>query len=102
MSITLTFHGQSCFLLDDGTNSLLIDPFFTDNPVAVIAAEDISCTHIAITHGHFDHFADCEAIAKANNAHWCRNAANLTSGLVFLLIPTESSGKAYPVQSFAE
>ena len=68
MSITLTFHGQSCFLLDDGTNSLLIDPFFTDNPVAVIAAEDISCTHIAITHGHFDHFADCEAIAKANNA----------------------------------
>jgi L-ascorbate metabolism protein UlaG (beta-lactamase superfamily) len=68
MSITLTFHGQSCFQLDDGTNSLLIDPFFTDNPVAKLKAGDITCTHIAITHGHFDHFADCEGIAKANDA----------------------------------
>ena len=68
MSITLTFHGQSCFQLDDGTNNLLIDPFFTDNPVAIIKASDVSCTHIAVTHGHFDHFADCEGIAKANDA----------------------------------
>lgn len=68
MSLTLKFHGQSCFQLDDETNSLLIDPFFTDNPVATIKAADVSCTHIAITHGHFDHFADCEGIAKANDA----------------------------------
>ena len=68
MTITLTFHGQSCFQLDDGSNSLLIDPFFTDNPVAKLKASDINCTHIAITHGHFDHFADCEGIAKANDA----------------------------------
>ncbi len=68
MPITLTFHGQSCFLLDDGTHSLLIDPFFTDNPVAIIEAKDIECTHVAVTHGHFDHFADCEGIAKANEA----------------------------------
>ena len=68
MSITLTFHGQSCFQLDDGTNSLLIDPFFTDNPVAKLIAEDVKCTQIAVTHAHFDHFADCEGIAKANDA----------------------------------
>ena len=68
MSITLTFHGQSCFQLDDGTNSLLIDPFFTDSPVAKLEAKDVTCTHIAITHGHFDHFADCEGIAKTNDA----------------------------------
>ena len=68
MSIKLTFHGQSCFQIEDGTNSLLVDPFFTDNPVAKVAAKDITCTHIAITHGHFDHFADCEGIAKANDA----------------------------------
>ncbi len=68
MNIQLTFHGQSCFQLDDGESSLLIDPFFTDNPVAKLKAKDISCSHIAITHGHFDHFADCEGIAKANNA----------------------------------
>ena len=68
MSIKLTFHGQSCFQLEDGSSSLLIDPFFTDNPVAKIAAGDVTCSHIAITHGHFDHFADCEEIAKANDA----------------------------------
>ncbi len=68
MSITLTFHGQSCFQLEDGTNSLLIDPFFTDNPVAKMKASDVTCTHIAVTHGHFDHFGDCEGIAKENDA----------------------------------
>ncbi len=68
MSITLTFHGHSCFQLYDGTNNLLIDPFFTDNPVAKVTAKDVKCNHIAVTHGHFDHFADCEGIAKANDA----------------------------------
>ena len=68
MAITLTFYGQSCFQVDDGTNCLIIDPFFTDNPVAICAASDMTCTHIAITHGHFDHFADCEQIAKTNDA----------------------------------
>ncbi len=68
MAIKLTFHGQSCFQLEDGTSNLLIDPFFTDNPVAISAAEDMKCTHIAVTHGHFDHFADCEGIAKTNDA----------------------------------
>mgnify|MGYP001582079277 FL=1 len=68
MAITLTFHGQSCFQVDDGEHSLLIDPFFTNNPVAKIGTKDVKCTHIAITHGHFDHFADCEVIAKATDA----------------------------------
>lgn len=68
MKIQLTFHGQSCFQFDDGQHSLLVDPFFTDNPVAKISASDVSCTAIAVTHGHFDHFADCESIAKANDA----------------------------------
>ena len=68
MPIKLTFHGQSSFTIENETHSLLIDPFFTDNPVAKIVASDVKCTHIAITHGHFDHFADCEGIAKANDA----------------------------------
>ena len=68
MPTTLTFHGQSTFQIDNGTHSMLIDPFFTDNPVAKLQASDIICTHIGITHGHFDHFVDCESIAKSNNA----------------------------------
>ena len=68
MATRLTFHGQSAFTIENGTYALLIDPFFTDNPVATLAATDVKCTHIAISHGHFDHFADCEGIAKANDA----------------------------------
>ena len=68
MPTKLTFHGQSAFTIENGTYALLIDPFFTDNPVATLAAPDVKCTHIAISHGHFDHFADCEGIAKANDA----------------------------------
>ncbi len=68
MSIKVTFHGQSCFQFEQGDYSLVVDPFFTDNPVAKCSAEHVSCSHIAVTHGHFDHFADCEGIAKANNA----------------------------------
>jgi len=68
MTLSLPWHGHSTVQLDDGTHSLLIDPFFTDNPVATMAASDVSCTHIAITHGHGDHFGDCPQIAKACNA----------------------------------
>ncbi|MDP7008608.1 MAG: metal-dependent hydrolase [Phycisphaerales bacterium] len=68
MPIKLTFHGQSAFTIENDSHSLLIDPFFTDNPVAKSTADEVKCTHIAVTHGHFDHFADCEKIAKANNA----------------------------------
>jgi len=68
MPITLTFHGQSCFQIQDGTHNLIIDPFFTDNPVATIKSTQVQCSHIAITHAHFDHFVDCLEIAKSNNA----------------------------------
>ena len=68
MGLTLTFHGQSTLLLEDSTHTLLVDPFFTSNPLATIAADDVTCTHIAVTHGHFDHFEDCESIATRCNA----------------------------------
>jgi len=68
MPITLTFHGHSCFQLEDGTHSLIIDPFFTGNPVATSKATDVKCDSIAVTHGHSDHLIDCEGIAKSNRA----------------------------------
>ena len=33
-----------------------------------MAAEDVRCTHVALTHGHEDHVGDTIAIAKANDA----------------------------------
>ena len=66
----LTWHGHSCFSLetDDGTR-ILFDPFLDDNPVSDIKAKGIEkLDYILVSHGHFDHFADCIPIAKRTGA----------------------------------
>jgi len=68
MSISLTFLGHAGYLLDDGSQSVAIDPFLTGNPVATISADEVSCNAIVVTHGHGDHLGDTVAIAKANDA----------------------------------
>ena len=67
---TLTWHGHSCFTLvtDEGTR-ILFDPFLDDNPVSDIRAKDIErLPYILVSHGHFDHFADCIPLAKRTGA----------------------------------
>ena len=67
---TITWHGHGCFTLvtDEGTR-ILFDPFLTDNPKAEIGPEDIEeLDYILVSHGHFDHFADCIPIAKRTGA----------------------------------
>ena len=67
---TITWHGHGCFTLitEDGTR-ILFDPYLTDNPVANIAADDVEdLDYILVSHGHFDHFADCLEIARKTGA----------------------------------
>ncbi len=65
MSLKLTWLSHSTWLLEQGAYRLLIDPFFTDNPAATIASEDVQqISDILITHGHFDHVADAATIAQ--------------------------------------
>jgi L-ascorbate metabolism protein UlaG (beta-lactamase superfamily) len=67
---SLEFHGQSTFTLttDDGV-SIVIDPFFGENPMNELTADDITdVDFILCTHGHFDHFADAIPIAKRTGA----------------------------------
>ena len=67
---TLTWHGHSCFELetDEGTR-ILFDPWLDDNPKADIGSDGIDrLDYILVSHGHFDHFADCVKLAKRTGA----------------------------------
>jgi L-ascorbate metabolism protein UlaG (beta-lactamase superfamily) len=68
MTLDLTWLGHSGFLMSDGEMTIAVDPFLSGNPMAPMAAGDVRCTHVALTHGHEDHFGDTIEIAKANAA----------------------------------
>jgi len=68
MALSITFLGHAGFLLDDGEHKLAIDPFLTGNPLAVHKPEDLDVQHIALTHGHADHFGDTLPIAQRTGA----------------------------------
>jgi len=68
MTASLTWLGHSAFLLSDGACTIAIDPFLTGNPKAPCGPPDVTCTHIALTHGHEDHVGDTIEIAKSNDS----------------------------------
>lgn len=68
MSIAITFLGHSGFLLESTAHRVIIDPFLTDNPVAVHKPADLDCGAIILTHGHSDHVGDTVAIAQRTGA----------------------------------
>lgn len=67
---TLHFHGHSTFsLTTDGGTRIVIDPWFDENPVSDVKADEIEgVDYILCTHGHFDHFADAIPLAKRTGA----------------------------------
>lgn len=66
--INFKFYGHSCFSLNTGNETILVDPFFTDNPQTNINPLDVDCQYILISHAHFDHLGDAPAIAQKTNA----------------------------------
>lgn len=65
----LTYYGQAGFGLTLSGKNILFDPFISPNPLAKgIDVNDIKADYILLTHGHGDHVADAEAIAKSNGA----------------------------------
>jgi L-ascorbate metabolism protein UlaG (beta-lactamase superfamily) len=68
MPVDITFLGHAGFIVAAGSHRVAIDPFLTDNPAATMKAADVTCSAIALTHGHADHFGDTIAIAEANGA----------------------------------
>jgi L-ascorbate metabolism protein UlaG (beta-lactamase superfamily) len=67
--MNITYYGHSCFLVDIGGYKILFDPFITPNELAKsIDINSIEADYILISHGHWDHIADAEAIAKRTGA----------------------------------
>ena len=64
-----TFHGHACFLLEGDGKRVVIDPFLTGNPAAVIGPDALpKVDAILLSHGHGDHLGDAIALAKRDHA----------------------------------
>lgn len=68
MSFKFTWYGHAALGIETGGYHLLVDPFLTGNPSAVISAADVRADYILITHGHGDHLGDAGQIAKRTGA----------------------------------
>ena len=67
--MNITYYGHSCFGVEINGKHLLFDPFITPNELAKeVKVETIKADYILISHGHSDHIADAEAIAKRTGA----------------------------------
>jgi len=64
----LTFLGHSCFLLEEKSSRIIIDPYLSGNPLAEEKPENIKVNYVLLTHGHEDHLGDGIMIATDNDA----------------------------------
>lgn len=70
----ITYYGHSCFLVTLNEVKILFDPFISPNPMASgIDVKGIQPDFILISHGHEDHVADVELIAKQSGAKLVSN-----------------------------
>lgn len=65
----ITYYGHACFLLETMDNKILFDPFISPNVLAKeIDVDAIEADYILLSHGHEDHVADAESIARRTGA----------------------------------
>ena len=68
MTTRIRWLGHAAMELETAGYHILVDPFFTGNPKAVISADQAKTDFILISHGHGDHVGDSVAIAKRTGA----------------------------------
>jgi len=63
------YYGHSCFAVEAGGRTLLVDPFITPNALArQVDSTKVRADYILISHGHEDHLADAVDIARRTGA----------------------------------
>ncbi len=73
MAITYTFLGHGTHQLEIDGKTIVIDPWFTNNPQASILADEVNPDVILVSHGHGDHIGDAVPIAKRTGAQVISN-----------------------------
>ncbi|HEX9596457.1 MAG TPA: MBL fold metallo-hydrolase, partial [Anaerolineales bacterium] len=68
MTLTYTWLGHGTSRLSIGGFSLVVDPFFVDNPAASMTVDQVAADFILVSHGHYDHVQDVEPLAKRTGA----------------------------------
>jgi L-ascorbate metabolism protein UlaG (beta-lactamase superfamily) len=68
MSTRIRWLGHAAMQIETAGYQVLIDPFLTGNPKAVVTADQASADFILISHGHGDHVGDSIAIAQRTGA----------------------------------
>lgn len=65
----IIYHGHSCveIALSDG-QTILIDPYISQNPTTTTTLGDVKPDWILLTHGHGDHLGDTIFLAKEHDA----------------------------------
>jgi L-ascorbate metabolism protein UlaG (beta-lactamase superfamily) len=67
--VKATFHGHACFVLERDGKRVIIDPFLTGNPAAVIGPDKLPhLDAILLSHGHGDHLGDAVALSQNHQA----------------------------------
>lgn len=98
--VTVTYLGHSCVLLTTRNQTILIDPFLTDNPAAATTADTVDATFILVSHGHGDHISDALPIAKRTGATVVANYEIITwlekQGLAHAHPMNHGGGHAFP------
>src|SRR4030095_6395474 len=65
----VTYYGHASFAVETHGKTLLFDPFISPNELARhIDVDAVRADYILISHGHMDHMADAERIAKRTGA----------------------------------
>ena len=66
--VKVIYHGHATMGIESDGYKILIDPFFTGNPAAIVGPDEVEADFILVSHGHGDHVGDTIAIAKRTGA----------------------------------